>query len=276
MEALAKITQVSADTFTDSGDAHFTVQLLYQPFIIKRQAADGCWHNDPIDVQQSADTFANALALLKKVRRDVGCVKVGATLSSSQFGNAYGQLKKIFAENFMKSRKILATDPETLDRKGTKKYKVDVRGAFKVWARELLGDHAFMLAVLRHGLFEFSDLKQYADLLEAERSKDDGDRKPGGAKHPTTNKALRQQALRARRELREAKKFRRWHENGWQLHSWQKLQVVKLEVGELQEQVIKANVAYGHGVGADTGLTKEQAMTLEIFTERPLRNYFST
>ena len=68
MEALAKITQVSADTLTDSDDAHLTVQLLYQPFIIKRQAADGCWHNDPIDVQQSADTFANALALLKKSR----------------------------------------------------------------------------------------------------------------------------------------------------------------------------------------------------------------
>ena len=47
----------------------------------------------------------------------------------------------------------------------------DARGAFKVWARQLLGDHAYLLAVLRHGLFEFSDLKRYAELLKAEHSK---------------------------------------------------------------------------------------------------------
>ena len=159
VEALAKLTQVSADTLTDSDDAHLTVQLLYQPFITKRQAADGCWHNDPIDVQQSAHTFANALALLKKARRDAGCALDGVTLSSLQFDQAYGQLKEIFAEKFMKSRKIRATAPETLDRQGTKKHKGDVRGTFKVWARELLGDHAFLFAVLRHSLSNFSDLQ---------------------------------------------------------------------------------------------------------------------
>ena len=70
---------------------------------------------------------------------------------------------------------------------GTKKYKGDVRGAFKVWARELLGHHAFLLAVLRHGLFEFFDLKQYAELLASERSKDEGDTEPGGVKQPARN-----------------------------------------------------------------------------------------
>ena len=69
-------------------------------------------------------------------------------------------------------------------RQGTKKHKSDVRGAFKVRARELLGHHAFSLAVLRHGLFEFSDLKQYAQLLASERSKDEGDTEPGGVKQP--------------------------------------------------------------------------------------------
>ena len=75
----------------------------------------------------------------------------------------------------MKSRKIRVTDPETLDRQGTKKHKGDVRGAFKVWARELPGHHAFLLAMLKNGLFEFSDLKQHAELLASERSKDEGD-----------------------------------------------------------------------------------------------------
>ena len=58
VEALAKTTQVSTDTLTDSDDAHLTVQFLYQPFITKPQAADGYCHNDSTDVQQSAHTFA--------------------------------------------------------------------------------------------------------------------------------------------------------------------------------------------------------------------------
>ena len=58
VEALDKTTQVSTDTLTDSDDAHLTVQLLYQPFITKPQAADGYCHNDSTDVQQSAHTFA--------------------------------------------------------------------------------------------------------------------------------------------------------------------------------------------------------------------------
>ena len=63
----------------------------------------------------------------------------------------------------MKSRKVRA------------KHKGDVTGAFKVWARELPGHHAFLLAMLKNGLFEFSDLKQHAELLASERSKDEGD-----------------------------------------------------------------------------------------------------
>ena len=57
---------------------------------------------------------------------------------------------------------------------------------------------------------------------------------------------------------------------------WQESQVVLLEIGKLEEQVRAANVSYGHGVGAQTGLSKEHALTLEIFTEAPLRTYSTT
>ena len=49
-----------------------------------------------------------------------------------------------------------------------------------------------------------------------------------------------------------------------------------LELGTLEEEMMAANVSYGHGVGADTGLTKEQAMTLRVFTESWEREYFAT
>ena len=51
---------------------------------------------------------------------------------------------------------------------------------------------------------------------------------------------------------------------------------MQLELGTLEEQMREANASYGHGVGADTGVTKEKAMTLEIFSERPLREYFAS
>ena len=52
--------------------------------------------------------------------------------------------------------------------------------------------------------------------------------------------------------------------------------MMQLELGTLEEQKKEASASCGHGVGADTGLTKEQAMTLEIFTERLLRKYFTS
>jgi len=133
VEALEKITQVSAATLTDSDDAHLTVQLLYQPFIAKHQDAEGCWHNEPIDVKLSAHTFANALALLKKVRRDVGCEKDGATLSKDQFDSAWKLLRSIFVEHFMRSARLKAAEPESRHGGARKKYKGDVRGALQGW-----------------------------------------------------------------------------------------------------------------------------------------------
>jgi len=96
-------------------------------------------------------------------------------LSSRTFDVAYKLLKSIFKEKFMRNPRLSAVDPDSLHHKGPKKWKGDVRGAFKSWCRELLGDHAFLLAVLRHGLFDVSDLKKYAELLTSERKQDHGD-----------------------------------------------------------------------------------------------------
>ena len=276
VEALVKLTAGCAASLIDNDDAHLIVQLIYQPFINKRQHSDGHLHNDPIDVQESADTFANALKLIKMMRIKVGCEKDGQTLSSAQFGTAYGLLKDLFKTKFMTNKTLLATDPDTLSGKKKKKYKEDEKGAFKSWARGLLGHHAFLLAVLRHGLFDFSDLKQYASLLAAERKQDDGGKPSGGGPHPARNEALRRKALKARQHLREAKKWREWEDAGWQLYYWQVQQVKFLETGKLWKEMIEANVAYGHGVGADIGLSKEQAATLEIYTQGPMSKYWTT
>ena len=45
------------------------------------------------------------------------------------------------------------------------------------------------------------------------------------------------------------------------------------DLGELAEQVKKANAAYGFGKGAEETLSREQAMTLEVFTSQVLDEY---
>ena len=264
---------MSADTLTDNDDAHLTVQLIYQPYITKRLDAHGCCHNDPIHVEQSAHTFAFALAVLKKVRTEAGCTQDEVALSHPQFEQAYAHLKAIFENHFMKSTTLQETDPATLHGQALKKYRGDARGAFKAWARQLLGDHSFLLAVLRYGLFEFRDLKQCAEFLVFESSKSRGDARPGGVQQPTRTKALRQQALKARRDLKEAQKFQAWHEDGHNLNWWQECQVKQLQIGNLEKKMVEANVAYGHGVGANTSFTREQAMTMEVFEKKVVAKY---
>ena len=44
----------------------------------------------------------------------------------------------------------------------------------------------------------------------------------------------------------------------------------------LRSKCVAANASYGHGVGAETSLSKEHAMTIAVFTEEPLRKYYAT
>ena len=281
VDALTKLTQGSScspGTLTDSDDAHLTVELLYQPCYAKTKSDDGCWHNHPIDVELSAKTFTNALALVQKLRRDVGVETHGTTLTTSQFDNAYRELKKIFEEHFVRNETLRArvhdTDAHTLDRAEKQALRTDKRGAFKAWCKSVFGSHAFLLAILRHGLFEFTDLHQYARLLIAEREK--MNQKEGGVEQPARNQELRRNALQARKAVSEAKQFAEWHSRGWQLKPHQTRQVMLLENGDLHASMKKANAAYGHGVGAAEGLTKEKAVTLEVFTSASMAQYFGT
>ena len=48
-----------------------------------------------------------------------------------------------------------------------------------------------------------------------------------------------------------------------------------LHTGELSNKVLAANKEYGFGEGAEGTLTREQAMTLKVFTSEVLDEYFA-
>ena len=127
----------------------------------------------------------------------------------------------------------------------------------------MIGDKAFAFALLRHGIFDFSDLRRCAQALR-EGSSDDGGVSQSASHTP--NPMLRRTAINARRQERDAKRYAMWASEGWTVSSWQRRQIILLETGQLAQRVRSANAAYRFGRGADAALTREQAMTFKVFT----------
>ena len=76
--------------------------------------------------------------------------------------------------------------------------------------------------------------------------------------------------------VREARNWRQWQDQGWKLKPSQVQQVILFENGELEKRMRDINASYEFGQGADEHLSKEKAMTLEVFTMQDLNSYFAT
>ena len=240
----------------------------------------------PIDVKLSAQTFANTLLLLQKLRAAVGANTDNTTLSSDQFEKAFKALKDIFAEKFIRNQKIvedmrtLAVDPGAFSREHKKKVREAFRGAFRTWANALLGDFNLLRMVLRHGIFDFSDLRRCAQLLRLERQNAcSDDAHLTAPKQTKPDQRLRADAVQARHRVKEAEKYQKWHSEGWQCSRWQAEQVIQLQNGILHQRMVAANQRYGFGKGAefakDATLTREEAVALHDFTIQSLQAYFA-
>ena len=246
-------------TLPDSDGAHLTVELLYQPIAEQTRDKHGVVHTSPIDVDVSGQTFVSAILLLKKIRADVGAEEEEETLTSDQFERALQNLKTIFEDHFLLNRKLAwdlrrkKDESSALTREEEKKINIEFRGAFAVWLKSLLGDRAFAFALLRHGTFDFSDLRRCAQAL-LQGGSDDG----GVSQSANDELDLRRAAVSARRQEKDANKFAMWASEGWHTNAWQKEQIRLLKTGELAEQVRSANAAYGFGKFAN----REHAMTL--------------
>ena len=265
MKILQQLADGAASTLPDSDDAHHIVEQLYQPIAEQTCDEHGVVHTSAIDVDVSGNTFVSAILLLKKIRADVGAKTDGKTLTYVQFEEGLEILKTTFEANFLLNRQLACDlqrkrdDPSALTRKEKTHINTEFRGAFSVWLRSLLGDKAFVFALLRHGIFDFSDLRRCAQALRQGASDDGGVSQ--SARH-TPNPELRRAAVSARRQEKDAKKYAMWASEGWTCSPWQKKQIILLETGELAEQVRSANAAYGFGQGAEEALSREQAMTL--------------
>ena len=281
MKILQKLTDGDGSTFLDSEDAHLTVDMLYQPIATQTRDEQGLVHNGPIDVDVSANTFVCALALFKQIRADVGAEADMTTLNHEHFEIALDKLKTIFEYNFLLNKRLAddlrAKREETRDFSRAEKSHMnkEFREAFNFWLSSLLGDKSFAYALLRHGIFDFSNLSKCAVALRQDATYEGGGISQSATQENDFRKTkLRRFAANARKRERRAKKWAKWAELGWNCTDRQNYQIILLQTGELAEQVRIANAAYGFGKGAEEPFTREQAITLKVFTTDVLDEYW--
>ena len=139
--------------------------------------------------------------------------------------------------------------------KEKEKLRKDARNAFKSWKHTLLGNHTFLLAVLRNGIFDtrsqqelmIAVLQEQNDLMNS-----DDDHSPEQDK-----KELRGKALEAQQKLKDARKLSNKVFIESDL-SRQDLQLLKeFSCGLLDKKVKENDNAYGHGRGVRI-VTKEE------------------
>ena len=250
-------------------------QLFLTPVVLSTSESDV---TGAIDVIESLRMLDISFDLLKEARAEAGVERDNKTLSEREFETAHTWLRKIFQAHFMQnvdlqSRIEYASENyASLTRKQKAKMRNDIRNAFKVWKRSLLGNHAVLMAILRNGWFDTNTQQELITAVLQEQS-NSGDNRPA----EQDRKKLRRMALDARRQLKEAKKLAYKLESdelqecdlSWQQHKMLDM----LNSGLLENQVLESNTAYGHGEGTKI-TSKEEAACLRM-SFNTLKEYFS-
>jgi hypothetical protein len=178
--------------------------LLLKPVVSSTSEPDA---TGVIDVNETIEKLDMSFDLLKRARAHAGVVRDNTTLKPAEFEAAHKWLLETFKTHFIQNVDLQdrihnASDDSDLTRREKEKLRKDTRNAFKVWKRSLLGNHPFLMAVLRNGLFDTQSQQELmiAVLQEQSNSGDD---------HPAEHdrQELRRKALEARQKLKEARKL---------------------------------------------------------------------
>jgi len=149
-----------------------------------------------IDVNATIEILDKSFDLLKKARAQAGVKRDNITLSYKEFDVAHKWLFEEFKTHFIENVNLRNRlhSAAAVTRREKKKLRDDTRSAFRVWKRSLLGNHPFLMAVLRNGLFDTQSQQELMTAVLQEESNSCGD-------HPAEHdrEELRRKALEARK-----------------------------------------------------------------------------
>ena len=205
-----------------------------------------------IDVSLTLKTLDDSVGLLKKARAHAGVVSDNTTLDEKEFQVAHNWLYKTFEDRFMENDtlrdRIHGASVEKLDKKQKKKLASDTRGAFKSWKRSLVGNTAFLTALLRNGFFDSHSQQGLMLAVLQEQAKRKGEQ----ARSKEDSTKLRREALAERKKLRAARKLAMQDIPENKLSKSQIKMLHELNTGVLEANVVAKNIEYGHGDGVTT------------------------
>ena len=173
------------------------------------------------------------------------------SLDKDEFDAAHKWLFEKFKTHFMQN--VGLRNRIQTQKKST--WRQDTRNAFKTWKRSLLGNQAFLMAVLRNGLFDTQSQQELMTAVLQEQSNSGDDHL---AEH--NKKELRRNAFEARRKLKDARKLAYQCIPESQLLCDQNKLLKDLDSGLLERNVLENNKAYGHGEGVKITTQEEAAV----------------
>ena len=213
-----------------------------------------------IDVDATLKTLEKSFNLLKTARAQAGVATDNKSLDDPKFTVAHNWLFETFKDRFIENHDLhdrvhnVSVD-NVLSRKTKDKLKQDTRGAFKSWKRSLVGNTAFLTALLRNGFFDSHSQQGLMLAVLQEQAKRKGEQPR--SKEDSTK--LRKEAWAERKKLRAARKLVMQDIPQNKLSKSQIKMLHELNTGVLEANVVAKNIEYGHGEGVTT-TTAEDAV----------------
>ena len=244
--------------------------VMLQPVVAGKTQRSACNDTDfinlegPVDIYETACLLEMALDITREVRAHVGASGQHTSLSDQQTETAFKFLKEeIFAKRYMRNEELKAEflafqeNPKKFKGPARKKNHQGVRNACKAWVHGLMGNTALVNAIIKHGLYDFKSQREFMLAFHELKNENRRDSHPTEGMSRERKLRLRETALTARRNLRLARNLAASEET---LSRSQEKLVSQYITGELKDIVKKANVAYGHGLGAERMDTAEAVL----------------
>ena len=256
--------------------------ILLFPVVERQRVSDGVQEVGPVDFRSTLQMVEDALMLVQRARHEAGHDQEGTSLSNNEFKKALDFLQSVFEENFMENAQLKARicdldeRPAELSHQQKKQIRSDRRNAFKSWKWQLMGNVHFLHAIMRNGIFQLRDQQDLAiALLQAQSSADEhrADDVAGPVELVPNRDTLRAEAVKARQQVKKARKLVDASNSGVVLTPSQLALCRQLELGELERTRNQKDRTYGYGKDV-MRLSIEQAAVLRAYSFNQLEAYF--
>ena len=237
-----------------------TQGLKLRPVVSSSSKPD---YTGAIDVDATLKTLDDSFNLLKQARAQAGVYQSNKSLEKHEFQVAHDWLRQRFIDYFMENdelyNRVHSAAADDLKGKAKQQLLKAIRGPFRVWKRSLVGNYEFCMAVLRNGFFDSQTQQELLQAVLQERTEKKDEVQPSQRER----NELRKKAQAARKTLNDARRLAANDIPESELSTSQIQMIRDLDIGVLEDNMLKMNKAYKHGEGVEIR-SREDAAVLRM------------